>query len=100
MKSLQHLTRPFIRLMEYETPKALSYCWNFGSLALLGLGIQVVTGLILAMWYVPSIDYAFDSINFIMREVYYGWLVRYLHVNGASFFFFCSILSHGSFIVL
>jgi len=74
--------------MEYETPKALSYCWNFGSLALLGLGIQVVTGLILAMWYVPSIDYAFDSINFIMREVYYGWLVRYLHVNGASFFFF------------
>jgi ubiquinol-cytochrome c reductase cytochrome b subunit len=76
------------RLIGYSTPKSLSYMWNFGSLAALGLVIQIVTGVILAMWYIPSIDLAFESVNFIMREVSYGWFVRYLHVNGASFFFF------------
>jgi len=76
------------RLFNYPTSKFLSYNWNFGSFALLGLIIQIVTGLLLAMWYIPSIEIAFESVNFIMREVYLGWFVRYCHVNGASLFFF------------
>lgn len=71
----------------YGTPKNLSYFWNFGSLALFALVIQFLTGIFLTFWYIPDINEAFNSVEFIMREVRKGWLIRYLHANGASFFF-------------
>ena len=74
-------------LHEYPTPKNLSYWWNFGSLAGIALVIMLVTGITLAMHYTPHVDYAFDSVERIMRDVNYGWLIRYMHMNGASFFF-------------
>lgn len=74
-------------LHEYPTPKNLSYWWNFGSLAGVMLVIMITTGIFLAMEYTPNINLAFDSVERIMREVNYGWLMRYIHMNGASFFF-------------
>jgi ubiquinol-cytochrome c reductase cytochrome b/c1 subunit len=74
-------------LHEYPTPKNLSYWWNFGSLALACLVIMIVTGVFLAMHYTPHTAFAFDSVERIMRDVNYGWLIRYIHMNGASFFF-------------
>jgi quinol-cytochrome oxidoreductase complex cytochrome b subunit len=74
-------------LHEYPTPKNLNYWWNFGSLAGIVLVIMVVTGIVLAMHYTPHVDYAFQSVERIMRDVNYGWLIRYIHANGASFFF-------------
>lgn len=74
-------------LGDYPTPRNLSYMWNFGSLAGIALVIMIATGIFLAMHYVPHVDKAFDSVERIMREVNYGWLVRYVHMNGASFFF-------------
>ncbi|MDZ7712815.1 MAG: cytochrome b/b6 [Rhodovibrio sp.] len=71
----------------YPTPKNLTYAWNFGSLAGIALVIMIVTGIVLAMHYTPHTDYAFASIQKIMRDVNYGWLLRYIHMNGASFFF-------------
>ena len=72
---------------EYPTPKNLNYWWNFGSLAGIVLVILIVTGIVLAMHYTPHVDYAFQSVERIMRDVNYGWLIRYIHSNGASFFF-------------
>ncbi|HEY5608475.1 MAG TPA: cytochrome b/b6 [Alphaproteobacteria bacterium] len=74
-------------LYEYPTPKNLSYWWNFGSLAGIMLVVMIATGVVLAMHYVPHVDLAFDSIERIMRDVNYGWLLRYLHMNGGSVFF-------------
>jgi len=74
-------------LYQYPTPKNLNYWWNFGSLAGIVLTIMIVTGIFLAMQYTPHVDYAFDSVERIMRDVNYGWLVRYIHMNGGSFFF-------------
>jgi ubiquinol-cytochrome c reductase cytochrome b/c1 subunit len=74
-------------LNDYPTPRNLSYWWNFGSLAGIMLVIMIVTGIFLAMQYTPHVNYAFDSVERIMRDVNYGWLMRYLHMNGASFFF-------------
>ncbi|MBN34528.1 MAG: cytochrome b [Rhodospirillaceae bacterium] len=74
-------------LMVYPAPRNLNYAWNFGSLAGLALMIQIVTGIVLAMHYTPSTEAAFDSVERIMRDVNYGWLIRYMHANGASFFF-------------
>ena len=74
-------------LHEYPTPKNLSYWWNFGSLAGAMLVIMITTGIFLAMNYVPSTSLAFNSVERIMRDVNYGWLIRYIHMNGASFFF-------------
>ena len=74
-------------LVDYPTPKNLNYWWNFGSLAGIFLMIQIVTGIVLAMHYTPSVEGAFASIEHIMRDVNYGWLIRYIHMNGASFFF-------------
>ncbi|MGF1606559.1 MAG: cytochrome bc complex cytochrome b subunit [Rhodothalassiaceae bacterium] len=71
----------------YPAPRNLNYFWNFGVLAGLCLMIQIVTGIVLAMHYVPDTSLAFDSIEHIMRNVNYGWLMRYMHANGASFFF-------------
>jgi ubiquinol-cytochrome c reductase cytochrome b/c1 subunit len=74
-------------LRDYPTPKNLSYFWNFGSLAGITLVIMIVTGILLAMQYTASSDLAFDSIERIMRDVNNGWLLRYIHMNGASMFF-------------
>jgi len=68
-------------------PANLNYFWNFGSLAGLMLMVQIVTGIILAMHYTPNVDMAFASVEHIMRDVNYGWLLRYIHANGASMFF-------------
>ncbi len=74
-------------LTDYPTPRNLSYWWGFGFLAGFVLVIQIVTGVFLAMHYKPDSKLAFDSIQHIMREVNYGWLIRYLHSTGASAFF-------------
>ncbi|MBL6782521.1 MAG: cytochrome b/b6 [Alphaproteobacteria bacterium] len=74
-------------LHEYPTPRNLSYLWNLGSLAGLALVTMIVTGIILAMHYTPHVDHAFESVERIMRDVNHGWLIRYIHMNGASFFF-------------
>lgn len=77
---------------KYQTPKNLSYAWNFGSLAGLALVIQIITGILLAMNYTPHIDMAFDSVERIMRDVHGGWLIRYTHAVGASMFFIVTYL--------
>lgn len=73
--------------VKYPTSTNLSYLWNFGIFALVALAIQIVTGILLVMHYTPHIDYAFISCDHIMRDVNYGWLLRYSHANGASIFF-------------
>ena len=74
-------------LYEYPTPRNLSYWWNFGSLSGIMLVVMIVTGIFLAMQYTPHASLAFDSVERIMRDVDYGWLLRYAHMNGASMFF-------------
>jgi quinol-cytochrome oxidoreductase complex cytochrome b subunit len=74
-------------LHEYPTPRNLNYLWNFGSLAGIILVIMIVTGIVLAMHYVPTFGGAFNSVEHIMRDVNYGWLIRYVHTTGASMFF-------------
>jgi quinol-cytochrome oxidoreductase complex cytochrome b subunit len=74
-------------LHEYPTPRNLNYLWNFGSLSGIVLVIMIVTGIVLAMHYTPSTADAFDSVEHIMRDVNYGWLLRYVHTTGASMFF-------------
>ena len=74
-------------LGQYQTPKNLNYFWSFGSIAGIALMIQIITGIFLAMHYTPHVDYAFDSVEHIMRDVNYGWLIRYIHAVGASMFF-------------
>ena len=71
----------------YPVPRNLNYGWNFGVLSGIFLTIQIVTGIVLAMWYFASADGAFNSIEHIMRDVNAGWMMRYAHANGASFFF-------------
>jgi quinol-cytochrome oxidoreductase complex cytochrome b subunit len=83
---------PFVAMLqhelyEYPTPRNLSYWWNFGSLAGIMLVVMIVTGIFLAMQYTPHADLAFDSVERIMRDVDYGWMLRYAHMNGASMFF-------------
>ena len=74
-------------LQDYPTPKNLNYWWTFGGILTFCLMTQIVTGLILAMHYVAHADMAFESVEHIMRNVNYGWLIRYVHANGASMFF-------------
>ena len=71
----------------YPVPRNLNYAWNFGVLAGVFLMIQIVTGIVLAMWYNSAIGTAFGSVEHIMRDVNAGWFLRYAHANGASFFF-------------
>jgi quinol-cytochrome oxidoreductase complex cytochrome b subunit len=71
----------------YPVPRNLNYWWTFGGILAVMLGAQIVTGVVLAMHYTPQVDFAFNSIEGIMRDVNYGWLLRYLHSNGASMFF-------------
>lgn len=71
----------------YPTPRNLNYWWSFGSIAGICLMVQIITGIVLAMHYTPHVDFAFDSVEHIMRDVNYGWLLRYTHAVGASMFF-------------
>nr|YP_010580377.1 cytochrome b [Lema decempunctata]UZS91168.1 cytochrome b [Lema decempunctata] len=98
MKKIFRKTNPLIKiinssLIDLPSPSNLSSMWNFGSLLGLCLIIQILTGLFLTMHYCPNTDLAFDSISHIMRDVNYGWLIRNMHANGASFFFIC-LYSH------
>ncbi|MBT4769224.1 MAG: cytochrome b, partial [Rhodospirillaceae bacterium] len=74
-------------LADYPTPRNLNYWWNFGSIAGIILVVMIITGIMLAMQYTAHVDMAFDSVERIMRDVNYGWLLRYLHMNGGSMFF-------------
>ena len=74
-------------LSEYPTPKNLNYWWTFGGILTFCLITQIVTGITLAMHYIADSDLAFASVEHIMRDVNYGWLIRYVHANGASMFF-------------
>ena len=82
-------------LIDASQPSNISYLWNFGSLLALCLGIQIITGVTLAMHYNANIMDAFNSIEHIMRDVNNGWLIRYLHANTASAFFFLVYLHIG-----
>ncbi len=73
--------------VDYPTPRNLTYWWNFGSLAGVMLVIMILSGIFLAMNYQPNADLAYASVEHIMRDVNYGWLIRYIHMNGASMFF-------------
>ena len=74
-------------VIHYPTPISLTYAWSFGSLAGICLVIQMISGIFLAMHYTPNIELAFNSVEYIMRDVPNGWLIRYIHANGASMFF-------------
>ena len=83
---------PIVRLMHdsavsYPVPRNLNYLWTFGGILMFMLVAQIVTGIILTMHYTPNATMAFTSVEHIMRDVNYGWLLRYLHSNGASMFF-------------
>ncbi|MBC8303591.1 MAG: cytochrome b N-terminal domain-containing protein [Pelagibacterales bacterium] len=90
-------------IVHYPSPINLNYAWSFGSTAGICLIIQILTGIFLAMHYTPHIDLAFSSVEHIMRDVNNGWLIRYMHANGASMFFivvYCHIfrgLYYGSY---
>ena len=76
-------------LVDLPSPSSISYLWNFGSLLGLCLVLQIITGIFLAMHYCSDITLAFSSIAHISRDVNYGFLLKYLHANGASAFFLC-----------
>nr|YP_009142278.1 cytochrome b [Loxostege sticticalis]AKG65051.1 cytochrome b [Loxostege sticticalis] len=82
-------------LIDLPSPSNISSLWNFGSLLAMCLMIQIITGLFLTMYYTANIELAFYSVNYICRNVNYGWLIRTLHANGASFFFICIYIHIG-----
>jgi ubiquinol-cytochrome c reductase cytochrome b/c1 subunit len=73
--------------LDFPTPKNLNYFWTFGGILAVMLVVQIVTGVVLVMHYTPHVDHAFASVEQIMRDVNSGWLIRYMHMNGASMFF-------------
>src|ERR687896_667034 len=88
---------PIARMMhgqfiDFPTPRNLNYLWTFGAILTVFLGLQIMTGVILAMHYVPSGAEAFDSVERIRRDVNYGWLIRNLHAVGASMFFLAAYI--------
>jgi quinol-cytochrome oxidoreductase complex cytochrome b subunit len=83
---------PIIRLgydsfVAYPTPRNLNYWWTFGAILSMMLVVQLITGIVLVMHYTPHVSLAFASVEHIMRDVNWGWLIRYMHANGASMFF-------------
>ncbi len=83
---------PIIRMandtaLDFPTPKNLNYWWTFGGILAVCLVIQIASGVVLAMHYVPNAGLAFDSVEHIMRDVKHGWMIRFIHANGASMFF-------------
>nr|AON77827.1 cytochrome b [Helicoverpa assulta]AZL93678.1 cytochrome b [Helicoverpa assulta]AZL93691.1 cytochrome b [Helicoverpa assulta]UNP54428.1 cytochrome b [Helicoverpa assulta]WOK03495.1 apocytochrome b [Helicoverpa assulta] len=98
--SMIRKTHPILKiingsLIDMPSPSNISSWWNFGSLLGLCLIIQILTGLFLTMYYTANIEMAFYSVNYICRNVNYGWLIRTLHANGASFFFICIYMHIG-----
>nr|YP_009428559.1 cytochrome b [Euproctis similis]AMJ17414.1 cytochrome b [Euproctis similis] len=98
--NLMRKTHPIFKILnnsfiDMPLPSSISYWWNFGSLLGMCLIIQIITGLFLTMYYTANIEMAFYSVNYICRNVNYGWLIRTLHMNGASFFFICIYLHIG-----
>ena len=83
--SLLRLINSYV--VDSPQPSNISYLWNFGSLLATCLVIQILTGCFLAMHYQPHVDFAFNSVEHIMRDVNNGWVIRYTHANVASFFF-------------
>src|SRR5277367_181584 len=88
---------PIFTMMQKEygtfpTPKNFNYMWNFGAIVTVNLVIMIITGIFLAMNYQPNSALAFDSVQRIMRDVNYGWLLRYVHQNGASMFFIATYI--------
>ncbi len=73
--------------LDFPTPKNLNYWYTFGGILAVMLVVQIITGIVLVMHYTPHVDMAFASVEHIMRDVNYGWMLRYLHMNGASMFF-------------
>nr|YP_009466951.1 cytochrome b [Noctilio leporinus]AOS49733.1 cytochrome b [Noctilio leporinus] len=82
-------------LVDLPVPVSISSWWNFGSLLMACLAVQILTGLFLAMHYTSDTATAFNSVTHICRDVNYGWIIRYLHANGASMFFICLYLHIG-----
>lgn len=107
--NLQRINKNYIigfinsHVIHYPSPISLTYAWSFGSLSGLCLIIQMISGIFLAMHYTPHVDLAFYSVEHIMRDVHNGWLIRYIHANGASMFFIlvyshiCRGLYYGSY---
>jgi len=100
MKTPLRLQSPILKiinnsLIDLPSPSNISAWWNFGSLLGLCLIIQIITGIFLAIHYTANIEIAFNSVTHICRDVNYGWLIRTLHANGASFFFICLYLHVG-----
>ena len=90
---LNNLKKTYLdnHLVYYPTPANLNYFWGGGSMAGICLTIQIISGIFLAMYYTPHVDYAFASVEHIMRDVQNGWFIRYMHANGASFFLYLFI---------
>nr|QAY81962.1 cytochrome b [Mimastra sp. REN-2018] len=93
-------TNPLLKIINnslivFPSPSNISMMWNFGSLLGICLMIQIITGLFLAMHYCANVELAFNSVAHICRDVNYGWLIRTLHANGASFFFICLYIHIG-----
>lgn len=93
-------THPIIKIINHSlidlpSPRRISYIWNFGSLLGLCLGVQIITGLFLAIHYTGDVTIAFDSIVHICRDVNRGWIIRIIHANGASIFFICLYMHIG-----
>ena len=90
-QSWMHRRLPIFGLMYntlmIPTPKNLNWMWIWGIVLTFCLTLQIITGIVLVMHYTPHVDHAFDSVEHIMRDVNYGWLIRYIHSNGASMFF-------------
>nr|AOY39225.1 cytochrome b [Helophorus sp. BMNH 724835] len=100
MKTPLRTSSPLLKIMnnsliDLPSPSNISSWWNFGSLLGLCLMIQIITGIFLAMHYTPNIEMAFNSVVHICRDVNYGWLMRTMHANGASFFFICIYMHIG-----
>nr|YP_009485867.1 cytochrome b [Limbodessus palmulaoides]AVZ66434.1 cytochrome b [Limbodessus palmulaoides] len=100
MNKPMRISHPLLNIMnnaliDLPSPSNISLWWNFGSLLGLCLLVQIITGIFLAMHYTPNMEMAFESISHICRNVNYGWLMRTLHTNGASFFFICIYIHIG-----
>jgi len=90
-------THPLIKIINFSlidlpAPASISYWWNFGSLLAICLGVQIIRGIFLAIHYCPNISIAFNSVVHISQDVFYGWVLRNTHANGASLFFICLYL--------
>ena len=86
-KRLPVMRLAYDSFVDFPTPKNLNYWWTFGGILVVCLVIQIITGVVLAMHYTPHVDLAFNSVEHIMRDVNFGWLIRRIHQNGASMFF-------------